>query len=285
MNYREQITHGNESLPVAIYEVDSTHVRYRMMLHWHPEHELIYIHSGTFQLHLNDTTYSLKAGDVIFIPGGTIHSGEPENCVYTCILLELQKMLKKTDICTEFAKKLSCGELRVITRLSDCSDVFAKLCADMSYLHEKNGEGYAFGIKALIFLLFGNILDQGLYSCEQKDSSTSDKITQKLKVAITYMEENYSEPMKLEDLAKMADMSPNHFMRCFRSIAGISPFSYLIGYRLSKACRDLRTTDMTMTEIALTSGFNDVSYFIHTFKKAYGMTPGVYRRQSRKENQ
>ena len=57
MDYREKIVHGDEGLPFAVYSVTPSHVRYHMELHWHPEHEILFVQDGTFSLRLNDTVY------------------------------------------------------------------------------------------------------------------------------------------------------------------------------------------------------------------------------------
>ena len=78
-------------------------------------------------------------------------------------------------------------------------------------------------------------------------------------------------------LATLAHMTPNHFCRTFRRYTGQTPFAYITGFRLRKAQYALRTTDMSVTEIALYAGFGDVSHFIRVFRETYGHTPKVYR--------
>ena len=65
MDYREKIVHGDEGLPFAVYSVTPSHARYHMELHWHPEHEILFVQDGTFSLRLNDTVYLLHPGDVV----------------------------------------------------------------------------------------------------------------------------------------------------------------------------------------------------------------------------
>ena len=58
-----------------------------------------------------------------------------------------------------------------------------------------------------------------------------------------------------------------------------TPIEYLNYYRIESACEQLLTTDYSITEVALNSGFNDASYFIKIFKKHRGITPKQYIRQ------
>ncbi len=277
MDYREKIAHGNEGFPIAVYEIEPEHERYRMHVHWHPEHEILHVHQGILHLRLNDTLYHLKAGDVIFIAGGSIHSGEPENCRYSCILVNLPLLMKKNDSCMDVADGLRTGTLKILPILGEAAHGFSSLCTEMSRIYEQKREGYLFEMKGLIFCFFGRILNEGHYSREVRDK-TNDAMSARMKVAIAFMEENYETPIKLAELARLASMSPNHFCRCFKAVTGTTPFAYLIAYRLSNACYALKNTDHPITSIALDNGFNDVSHFIRLFRETYGMTPKQYRK-------
>ena len=164
MDYREKIVHGDEGLPFAVYSVTPSHVRYHMELHWHPEHEILFVQDGTFSLRLNDTVYLLHPGDVVLICGGTIHSGEPEACVYTCFLVNSGLMMKKEDACMDFFRRTENGSLQILPRLSDHSPVFATLCRQMCEVYRAGGEAYPFRIKGLIFEFWGQIAEQKLYT-------------------------------------------------------------------------------------------------------------------------
>ena len=113
MDIRERIVHGDEGLPVEIYEIEPDFVRYRMAVHWHPEHELLYVRRGHISVHLDDATYELGAGDTLFIRGGSIHSAEPEDCDYVCILINLSLLMKRSDACMAFTSRLGDGGVRV----------------------------------------------------------------------------------------------------------------------------------------------------------------------------
>ncbi len=249
-----------------------------MIPHWHPEHELIYIKSGTLSLRLNDTQFVARAGDVIFVAGGTIHSGEPQGCVYTCILVELQKLLKKNDLCQDFAHLLQSRQDVVCTNLSERSAEFSRLCEEISKITAENKRGYPFTVKGLIFTLFGEMMDVAVLG-ENGRAAATDIAAEKIRGAISYMEQNCGEQIKLCDLAQTANLSTNHFLRLFKSVVGVTPFVYLADYRLAKAAHDLLSTDLSVTAVALSCGFNDASYFIHTFKRVYGVTPSGYRKR------
>lgn len=279
MDYREKIVHGNEELPVAIYNITPKHIRYHMDVHWHPEHEILLVCEGSIRVRLNETTYHLTKDDVLFIPGGTIHSAEPENCHYSCILTNLSLLVKKSDACMPYAERISSGEVTVHTKLSESDPHFAQLCHEMLDVHQAGSEGYPFEIKGLIHLFFGRIFRMGYYTKQATDKNASRKLSGRMKNVITYIQEHYNSPLRLDMLAALVNLSPNHFCRSFRSITGQTPFEYIQAYRLSKARYALISTEMTVTEVALECGFNDTSHFIRLFREAYGTTPKQFRLQ------
>ena len=88
----------------------------------------------------------------------------------------------------------------------------------------------------------------------------------------------YEEPLSLDDMAAAAGLSRYHFVRVFRAVAGDSPHQYLIGARLRAAANRLLDTSEPITAIALDVGFNDISHFNATFRRAFGAAPGAWRK-------
>lgn len=275
MDYREQIVHGNEGLPVALYHIDHTHIRYRMTAHWHPEHEIVFVERGRLRLTLNSTVLEVGAGSVVFITGGMIHSAEPTDCVYHCFLVNLPLLMKKSDACMAFAERLRDGTVSVSPLLEDSPARFAPICREIIRLDLARGDGFPFLLKGAIFSFFGNLLDGGF--CTDRAEGTADAAAGRMKHVMTYMEEHYTADLRLSTLASLADMTPNYFCHCFRQTVGQSPMEYLIRYRLAQAQYALRTTEQSITDIALGNGFGDVSYFIRAFRRRYGITPRQYR--------
>lgn len=96
---------------------------------------------------------------------------------------------------------------------------------------------------------------------------------------ISEMENNFSKDWKLDDLLRIAHMSRSNLMRVFRNATGQAPIAYLMRLRIQKAMELLRNTDMSITEIALQTGFNDSNYFSRQFNKLIGDSPSAYRKQ------
>ncbi|MBB3258457.1 AraC-like DNA-binding protein [Paraburkholderia bannensis] len=88
----------------------------------------------------------------------------------------------------------------------------------------------------------------------------------------TYMREQLDTPVKLDDLATIADISKFHLIRAFKDAFGMSPGKYHMQLRLIEARRLLRA-GATIADVAFTLGFYDQSHFINAFRKALGVSP------------
>ena len=97
-----------------------------------------------------------------------------------------------------------------------------------------------------------------------------------LKQALEFIESSYTLPLSLQEISESVGMSPKYFCRFFQEMTHRTPIDYLNYYRIERACYHLLTTNLSITEVAFSSGFNDLSYFIKTFKKYKGTTPKKY---------
>lgn len=91
------------------------------------------------------------------------------------------------------------------------------------------------------------------------------------------LDHDYSSPHSLAALARTAGMSPFHFARVFRDLAGIPPHRYLIARRLRAAASRLRDGD-SVTNACFAVGFNSLGHFIEMFRRTYGVSPSRYAR-------
>jgi AraC-like DNA-binding protein len=93
------------------------------------------------------------------------------------------------------------------------------------------------------------------------------------------LEARSAEPHGLADLARVAGLSPYHFLRTFKRVTGVTPHQWVLRARLRDAARRLVETRAPITEIALDVGFEDLSNFIRTFRAEFGVSPSRYRRR------
>ena len=90
----------------------------------------------------------------------------------------------------------------------------------------------------------------------------------------------YSEPLRLQDLAQAACLSPSHLLRSFRAAFGITPHQFVRNCRLQAARDLLLTTDLPVTEICLSVGFESLGTFGSLFRRRFGVAPGSAREKS-----
>lgn len=93
--------------------------------------------------------------------------------------------------------------------------------------------------------------------------------------AINYIESNYSQPVRVEEIARSLGLSRNYFCRLFHQQTGFSPQAYLIEYRLARALQFLEN-GMTQAQAARQAGYPDVFAFSRMFRRRYGLPPGRY---------
>ena len=95
--------------------------------------------------------------------------------------------------------------------------------------------------------------------------------------ALGLIEAGHAEPLSLGAIAGAVHMSPYHFLRVFRAVAGVTPHQYLVRTRLRHAAIALATTDQPVADIAFAHGFGDLSTFVTTFGRVFGAAPRAYR--------
>jgi len=94
---------------------------------------------------------------------------------------------------------------------------------------------------------------------------------------IDYIHAHYCEPIRIEQLSAIALQSRYHFIRCFKSSTGFTPYQYVLRLRIEKAQQQLRQTQKSVMTISLELGFSSPSQFYRSFIKIVGVTPEQYR--------
>lgn len=113
----------------------------------------------------------------------------------------------------------------------------------------------------------------------RKCSEMTDKKNLKpIRLACSYVERHYNEPIKLEDVAKVVNLNPIYFSTLFAKKTGQNFTEYVTLFKLKKACELLSGSDMNINEIADSLGFTDARYFSKLFRKKMGLKPTEYRK-------
>ncbi len=100
----------------------------------------------------------------------------------------------------------------------------------------------------------------------------------KLNRVIDFVEARLDQELSLDDLAGVADLSPFHFSRVFKLTTGETPYHFVCSRRLARAQQLLIESEVGLAELALACGFASQSHFTAAFSKAFGTSPGRYRR-------
>ena len=109
------------------------------------------------------------------------------------------------------------------------------------------------------------------------ENTVSAKEQDSLKKIIEYIHENYADPISLQDMAEICFMSPNYFCHYFKQKLGKPPIAFINEYRIQKACQMLTESELPVSQLALSVGFDNFSYFIRKFREYKGVTPRKYR--------
>jgi AraC family transcriptional regulator len=98
-----------------------------------------------------------------------------------------------------------------------------------------------------------------------------------------FIEAHAREPLSLDAVAAEAGLSPFHFLRSFTAVVGVTPHQYLLRCRLQRAAELLADQSRAITDVAFDVGFNDLSNFVRTFRRASGVSPRTFRRRAQRQ--
>ncbi len=279
---KEYIPHNAIKFPITYFHDELVDLPdWAGPLHWHPGFEIATAEYGDLDYQVGGKHIILKAGDSIFVNGNILHgikqlSGDlPDpmpNIVFSGTLIA-------SESSTIFQKYIhpvaGCDLLPfVVFRHNDCShgEINCLIKDIYRQMSEKNA-CYELVVQRNINRIFEFI------SCNfnklPKTEETRIQINSQIRLQkmLTYIYENYAEPVTLEDIAKSADISRSEAGRCFHRYMECSPIDALIQHRLKMAYQLLSERTQTLEQISYACGFNSVNYFSRQFKKRYGCTP------------
>lgn len=283
----ETIAYPDRSFPYIMY----THTLYTSVpegrgfndLHWHEELQITLVTKGTLVIQVNGSDHELKTGQAILINKGILHvttqlshDGEyvsfnfPEKLLafHADSTMEEKYVLPYTR--SSFVSLVIAGnaewEKQVLNMLWNMQQVFNS--------SKSWGWEYEISIKTvqLWFILISNL------SLPQEEVPKHAKRQQeRLQLMLSFIHQNYSSPITLREIADTAHLSISECTRSFKKTIHMTPYEYLIKYRIKKSCELLVSSEDTITEIAHKVGFNHVNHFIQSFKKDQGKTPKSFR--------
>lgn len=135
--------------------------------------------------------------------------------------------------------------------------------------------GYRVCIRGLFLALMIHLLR---VFPKEANESAEDKGLTALTPALDYVYNHYAEAFPLETLAEVCHVSPTHFRRLFHAQMGTNPLNFLHQVRILKSCTLLRTSEITVAEIAAQVGYASLSCFNQHFQRMLGCTPSDWRK-------
>ncbi len=278
MIYNELKRHGTEDFPFELYRVSKLHPKYEMAFHWHSHLEIIRVLKGELALTVDNRLHELKAGEVAFLNSESVHGATPKECEYECLVFSLGFLKTGNASCDEFIDNLLAHEKVLYERPRD--SVIVALVHKIFDAMERPSTGANFQVMGRIYELLGEILIKGEYTSQLPSLGYRDeKKAVKLKTVLKYIREQFSRNITLDEIANVSGFSCKYFCKFFKEMTGSTPVNYLVTYRIERSARMLLSTDLSVTQIAEACGFNDLSYFIKTFKKFYQLSPTDYRKR------
>jgi AraC-like DNA-binding protein len=101
-----------------------------------------------------------------------------------------------------------------------------------------------------------------------------------IRLARLLLDRSYAAPITIDDLSREVALSPYYLIRAFRRVYKQTPHQYLMGQRIARAKELLRNSDLSITEICVSVGFESLGSFSTLFRKVAGVSPSAYRLSS-----
>ncbi|MGE5558506.1 MAG: AraC family transcriptional regulator [Bacillota bacterium] len=279
------MTMPDPSFPVKVMRVACDKRRLAFPNHWHEHMELIFVTAGKGIIECNQIPYEAVPGDLVVVNGSELHQGE---CVsgdfaYFCIIMDLSQLLGEfNNTCrTKYIEQIS-QNLILFKNILRGNPAVTECVTSLIREYEEKKAGFELEIISsvcrLIAILLRDYMEKLLTA---KEYDLKVKSIERLKKVFSYIEANYTEKITILQCAKLLNVTDSHFCHLFKLATGKSLSNYVNYFRLKKAEALLQNTALSVTEIALATGFNDIAYFSRLFKKYKKSTPLKFRMESR----
>ena len=280
--------HGTAAFPVACYGGDWKDVSVR--LHWHREVEAGYVTSGQVLMVAGKERIILSEGEGFFVNAGIPHafldagaaSSSQKSIVFDPILVGgridsifwqryVHPVITAATLPWCCLKQGEAWQEKALGKIRSAWEQCAR--AERDYELEVR--------EALTGLMVG--LQQNLPARQPTQPRRIQRDNERIRKMLGFIQENYAQELTVDSIAASASVSPSEALRCFHNTIGLAPMQYVTHYRVQRAAEALRKTDGKIQQIGTDCGFQEMSYFAKTFRKIMGVTPSVYRKKYRKE--
>ncbi|MEX1030068.1 MAG: helix-turn-helix domain-containing protein [Paenibacillaceae bacterium] len=263
--------------------------------HHHSEYEFHFIPRGKGKVIIQDQAFALHVG-MLYLTGPYVEhyqeADQLEAMDELCLHLDAVRLFDKDEVPAHYW-----GSQLDILEADTCMKQLALLPLVPAYDHynamhwflmayrawsgKKSGY-YSMIHQAIIQILLRTVQAYEIND-EPLDFPEKDMNTHRYLLATQFINDNYSRPITLEDVADKLSISERQLQRIFSEQSGLSFSKYLEDLRLSHVCRDLVSSQTSVHQIALQHGFSSSNYLFYVFRKRFKMTPNQYRTRRQEE--
>lgn len=228
-------------------------------------HQFLITSRGEGELFVGGKRFILKENSIFYLAPAVPHEYRPLNGDWVTSWLVF-----RGDYADELMKKMGFDEYLVIN-----DKPLDRLPSLFSLLMSAAKDPVSGGERCSVLLYEFVLCARGVMLLSANNSgkcAIADK-------AISFIDENFTRDITLDELSSVTGVSAQLFCRVFRAATGMRPVEYISNKRISEAKLKLISTDKSISEIAASVGFNDQNYFGVLFRRLTGLTPTQYRRQ------
>lgn len=247
--------------------------------HWHTPIEIIMPTISSYSIGIGDRYITLQVGDIAMICPGVIHSLRAPDSGERIIFQAEISMLHEIR---EFKSVLSLISPVIIITSANAPRIHDKVQTllqeiDAEYNASNTLSETAIYAKLLnIFVLIGRNYTENTEHFDVGNQKQKE-YTEKFISICNYINEHCTEDLPLDEIAEIAGFSKYHFTRLFKQFANTTFYKYLNQKRIAHAELLLADPEISITEVALDSGFSSLSAFIRMFKLIKQCTPTEFR--------
>lgn len=263
MNQEKRTVRFDSELQLEAYHLEG--ILQRFPPHFHDYYVIGYIENGRRRLTCNEQVIDLDAGDLILFNPQDLHTCEPIDGYP----LDYRSLNVGAETIRRAVKEISGKD--ALPRFAGPVLRHSELTDSLREIHQLIMQGESgFGKEEIFYFLLAQLLSDYTQSAGEPK-----EIRPEIRAACSYLEQNYAQPVTLDELSGLAGLSKYHFLRSFTRQKGISPYRYLETIRVGRA-KELLEQGISPADTAQQTGFSDQSHFTNFFKKYIGLTPRQY---------
>ena len=279
---KENKPHGTKDDPFSTYHIENAGRSFQIPVHWHDEFEIIYVRSGFLAVSISGESYIGKTGDAFVVSPGNLHlMGSQTGTVdYYTFLFPLKYISFRTDdmLDEKLLEPLNSGHLMICPRVKDTAK---ELCEQLIEIYEAKNDESESKITTQVrtkIILLQFILEMWKKGFVIENDTSGRNIVEK--EMVSYIQQNFTGKISLREFGEQFHLSEKYISRYFKEHFHITLSQYVTYLRLEHAKQLLQDTDIPVTDVAMQSGYQNVSYFIRSFQKAYAVSPLKYRKNN-----